>query len=66
MIPILLTVIAYGLIFWLFWWAIGAIGIPEPFHKVAIVILVIASILVILGLLDGSVHTFPIFNSLSL
>lgn len=33
-----------GLVFWVCWWAIGVIGLPEPFNKIAIVILVLAAL----------------------
>lgn len=39
----LIVVIAVvALIFWVCWWGLGALGLPEPFNKIAIVILVIA------------------------
>lgn len=34
-------VVAVGLIAWLLWWGIGKVGIPEPFNKVAMVIVII-------------------------
>jgi hypothetical protein len=59
-IALLVTLIIWGLIFWLLWWALGIIGLPEPFAKVATVILVLAAVLVIIGILTGSVAPFQI------
>lgn len=58
-IAILISLIIYGLIFWILWWGLGQIALPEPFAKVATVVLVIAAIVVIIGLLTGYVPTLP-------
>ena len=59
LIALLLSLVIYGLIFWLLWWGLEKVGIPEPFHKVAVVILVVAAVVVIIGLLTGSIAPFP-------
>lgn len=61
-VALLISVIIWGLIFWLLWWLIGQIGLPEPFNKVAIVILAIAAVIVVIGLLTGSVAPFPFLH----
>jgi hypothetical protein len=58
-IALLLSLVIWGLVFWLLWWGLGKIGLAEPFNKVATVILVLASIVVVIGLLTGSVAPFP-------
>jgi hypothetical protein len=65
LIAILLSLVIWGLLFWLLWWGLGAIGIPEPFHKVAVVILVVASIIVVIGLLTGSIAPFAFLGTLT-
>jgi hypothetical protein len=40
-----------GLILWLLHWLIGYAGLPEPFAKVARVILAIFAVLIIIGVL---------------
>jgi hypothetical protein len=65
-IALLITLIIWGLIFWLLWWALGAVGIPEPFHKVAVVILVLAAVVVVIGILTGGIAPFTFLNSLIL
>jgi uncharacterized membrane protein len=50
-VSVVITLIVAGLIFWLLWWLIGYCGIPEPFNKVARVILAILAVLVVIGIL---------------
>lgn len=64
LIALLLSLVIWGLVFWLLWWGLGAVGVPEPFNKVARVILVIASIIVVIGLLTGTIAPFPFLVSL--
>lgn len=58
MIGILLSLIIWGLVFWVLWWAAGALALPEPFAKVISVVLVLATIVVLIGLLQGSIAPF--------
>lgn len=38
----LIVVIAVvGVIFWVAWWAVGALGLPEPFNKIAQVVIIL-------------------------
>jgi len=41
LISLLITVIIVGLLAWLVLWALAEIGLPEPFAKVAKVLLVV-------------------------
>lgn len=52
-VSVVVYLIIAGLIFWLLWWLISYIALPEPFAKVARVILAIAAVLVIIGVLLG-------------
>ncbi len=60
------TVIVYlvvaGLVFWLLWWLVNYIAPPEPFRKVANVILAILAVLVVIGILLSLVGGQPIFR----
>ncbi len=60
------TVIVYlvvaGLVFWLLWWLVNYIAPPEPFRKVANVILAILAVLVVIGILLSLVGGQPIFK----
>ena len=62
-VTVILYLIIAGVIFWLLHWAIGYVGIPEPFNKVARVILVILAIFVVIGILLTMVGGQPIFRA---
>lgn len=49
----LLYLIGIGLIFWIIWWVVGYLGIPEPFNKVIRVVLVVAAAIVCIDFLLG-------------
>lgn len=51
MIGLLIAVVIWGLIFYVIWWAVGALGIPEPFNKVIRVVIILAAVLVAINLL---------------
>jgi hypothetical protein len=40
-----------GAVVWLLLWLIGYIGVPEPFNKVARVIIMVIAVLILIGLL---------------
>ncbi len=46
-----IVLIVGGLILWLLWWLIDYIGLPEPFNKVARVILAVVAVLICIGVL---------------
>lgn len=50
-VMVLVWLIVAGLIFWLLWWLIGYVGLPEPFNKVARVVLAVAAVLVCIAAL---------------
>lgn len=60
------TVVIYlmvaGLVFWLLWWLINYVAPPEPFRKIANVVLAILAVLVIIGILFSFVGGQPIFR----
>ncbi len=41
-------VVAAGLIAWLLWWGLGQVGVPEPFNKVARVIIALFVVIVLI------------------
>lgn len=53
LVNILVQVVIVGLIMWLLWWGLGKIGLPEPFNKVATVILVLITVVFLLNILLG-------------
>lgn len=64
LLAMLLTLVIWGLILWILWWGLGQVALPEPFNKVAVVILVLASIVIVIGILTGSIAPFPFLNGL--
>ena len=59
-INIVVYLVIVGLIFYLLFWAIGAIGLPEPFSKVATALIVLVAVIYLIGLLTGSVPTLKL------
>jgi hypothetical protein len=59
LVNLFIYIVVAGLIFWLFWWL--TTFLPEPFAKVARVILAILAVLFLVNLLLGLVGT-PIFQ----
>jgi len=51
LIHFLITLIVVGLIFYLLWWLIGYIGLPEPFGKVAKVIIALVAVIFLINAL---------------
>lgn len=54
--------IVAGLIFWLLWFLIGYVNPPEPFNKLARVILMILAVLVCIGVLLSMVGGVQVFR----
>ncbi len=61
-VSIVMTLIVAGLVFWLLTWLVSYCGIPEPFNKIAHVILAILAVLVVIGVLLGAVGGQPVFR----
>lgn len=49
MVHLLIIIIVLGLVFFVCYWALGQAGLPEPWNKVAIVVLALVALLVILN-----------------
>ena len=47
----IITLVVFGIIFWVLWWALGYIAPPQPFMKVAQVILVLGAVVVVINFL---------------
>lgn len=55
LLNLLVLIVIVGLVFYLLYWLIGVIALPEPFHKVAVVILSLAAVVFLIGILTGQV-----------
>ncbi len=62
LVSTLICVIVAGVIFGLLWWLIGFCGIPEPFNKVARVIVALIAVLFLIAVLLSLVNGQPIFR----
>ena len=55
LLSIIVYLVVWGLVLYVLWWGVGKIGLPEPFSKVATVVLVVLTVVVLLNLLFGFV-----------
>jgi hypothetical protein len=53
LLHLLLILVIVGLIFWLVWWFLGYIGLPEPFNKVARVLVGLVALIFLINFLLG-------------
>jgi uncharacterized membrane protein len=61
LLGLLVAVVVIGLVFYLLWWLLGKIALPEPFNKVAMVILCLAAVVMLISMLTGNL-TFPVLR----
>lgn len=62
LLSVVITLIVAGLIMWLLIWLIEYCGIPEPFNKIAKVVVAIVAVLVVIGALMSLVGGQPLFR----
>jgi hypothetical protein len=55
----LVYLVLMGLVFWLLWWFIGYIGLPEPFNKVARVLIGLVALLILIYFIFGYIGPMP-------
>ena len=61
LLGLLVAVVVIGLVFYLLWWLLGKIALPEPFNKVAMVVLCLAAVVMLISMLTGNL-TFPVLR----
>ncbi len=62
LVAVVLYLIVTGLIVWLLLWLIGYCGLPEPFNKIARIVVVVFAVLVIIGVLLSLVGGVPVLT----
>lgn len=62
LISLLVWLIVAGLIFWLIIWLIGYVGLPQPFDKVARVVVGLIAFIILIYLLLGVLGPIPSFH----
>lgn len=59
LVNLVITLIVVGLVYWVLDWALGRIALPEPFSKIARVILILAvAVFIVNALLSLIGHGF--------
>jgi len=61
-VTVLLYLVVGGLIFWLLWWLVSYVALPEPFNKIAHVVLAVLAVFVVIGILLGVVGGTGLFR----
>jgi len=51
LLSLFVWIIVVGLIFWLLWWFLGYLALPQPFDKVIRVIVVLAAVVFLINAL---------------
>lgn len=53
LVDAVLVLIVVGLVCWLLWWLIGYIALPEPFAKIARVLVAVVAVVFLINFLFG-------------
>lgn len=53
LLGLILYLIVWGLVIYVLFWGIGKIGLPEPFAKIATVLVVVLAVVILLNALFG-------------
>lgn len=51
LIGLLINIIVIGVICWLLWWLIGYVALPEPFNKIARIIIAVVAVIFLIRIL---------------
>ena len=61
LLNVLIYLVVIGLVFYVLFWGVGAIGFPEPVNKILVAVVVVALCVVLLNLLMGFIGS-PLFG----
>ena len=61
LLSFIVYLVVVGLIFWVIWWFLSYVGVPEPFNKVIRVIMGLIALIIVVNLLLGLVGS-PMFT----
>lgn len=59
LLGLIVWLLVIGLIFYVLWWAVGQVGVPEPFNKVIRVVLAVACAIILIYMLLGFLPAMP-------
>lgn len=51
LVQVIIWLLVVGGVCWLLWWLIGYVGMPEPFNKIARVVVAVVAVLLLINLL---------------
>lgn len=51
LVPLLIELIVIGLICGLLWWLVGFIALPEPFNRVARILIAVVAVVLVINML---------------
>lgn len=51
LLQLVIYIVIIALVFWVIWWFVGYVGLPEPFNKVVRVIIGLVALIVVVSLL---------------
>lgn len=57
LLTLLVTIVVAGLIFWLLWYFLDVCGPPEPFNKVARIVVALVAVIFLINVLMGMAGT---------
>jgi hypothetical protein len=61
-VMLVVYILVAGLIFWLLYWLVNFINPPEPFKKIATVVLAVLGVLIIIGILLSLIGGQPLIR----
>lgn len=59
LISLVIYIVVIGLIFYVLWWGLAQIALPEPFDKIARVVVVVVAVLLLINALLGLTGSAP-------
>ena len=59
LLHLIIWIVIVAVIFWCVWWFVGYVGLPEPFNKVARVLIGLVALIVVLYLLLALLGPVP-------
>ena len=59
LVSLVIYIVVIGLIFYVLWWGLAQIALPEPFDKIARVVVVVVAVLLLINALLGLTGSAP-------
>ena len=59
LVMLLVWIVIIGMIFYVMWWGLGQIALPEPFDKIARAVIIIVTVLLLINALLGLTGSAP-------